>query len=88
MRYHARMKAKKEKALKQLFSTEENEEIPIHSPFKTKHPEIGSSSFVRCRSVLVQKLLTDKPATAVAILKHVWDQEYKNPHKRKLMNKY
>ena len=34
MRYHARMKAKKEKAVKQLFSTEENEEIPIHSPFK------------------------------------------------------
>ena len=81
MRYRARMKAKKEKAVKQFFSTEENEEIPIHSPFKAKHPEIGSSSFVRCRSVLVRKLLTDKPATAVAILKHVWDQEYKNPHK-------
>ena len=37
---------------------------------------------------MVRKLLTDKPATAVAILKHVWDQEYKNPHKQKLMNKY
>ena len=88
MRYHARLKAKKDKAVKQLFSKEENEQIPIHSPFKTKNPEIAYSSFVRHRSVMVQKLLTDKPATAVAILKHVWDQEYKNPHKRKLMNKY
>ena len=26
--------------------------------------------------------------TAVAILKHAWDQEYKNPHKQNLMNKY
>ena len=52
MRYCARMKAKKEKAVKQLFSTEQNEQIPIHSPFKTKDPEIGTSSFVRCRSVM------------------------------------
>ena len=29
MRYHARMKAKKQKAVKQLFSQEENEKIPI-----------------------------------------------------------
>ena len=88
MRYHARLKAKKDKAVKQLFSKEENEQIPIHSPFKTKNPEIAYSSFVRRRSVMVQKLLTDKPATAVAMLKHVWDHEYKNPHKQKLMNKH
>ena len=37
---------------------------------------------------MVHKLLTSKPATAVAILKHVWDQEYKNPEKKVLMNKY
>ena len=37
---------------------------------------------------MVCKLLTSKPATAVAILKHVWDQEYKNPEKKVLMNKY
>ena len=37
---------------------------------------------------MVQKLLTDKPETPVAILKHTWDQEYKNPHKHKLINKY
>ena len=36
----------------------------------------------------VQKLLTDRPATAVAIIKHVWEQEYKHPEKRKLMNLY
>ena len=37
---------------------------------------------------MVRKLLTDKPATAVAIMKHVWQQEYKHPEKRKLMNKF
>ena len=37
---------------------------------------------------MVRKLLTDKPATAVAIMKHVFEQEYKHPEKRKLMNKY
>ena len=37
---------------------------------------------------MVQKILTDKPETAAAILKYVWDQEYKNPAKRILMNKY
>ena len=81
MRYHARMKVKKDKAVKRLFLKEDNEQIPIHSPFKTKNPEIAYSSFVRRRSVMVRKLLTDKPATAVALLKHAWDQEYNNPHK-------
>ena len=71
MRCCARMKAKKEKAVKQLFYQEENAQIPICSPFKTKDPKIGYTSFVRRRSVMVQKLLTDKPATAVAILKQV-----------------
>ena len=37
---------------------------------------------------MVHKLLTDKPATAVAIMKHVWQQEYMHPEKRKLMNKF
>ena len=53
MRYCARLKAKKDKAVKQLFSKEENEQIPIHSTFKTNNPEIAYSSFVRCRSVMV-----------------------------------
>ena len=55
--------------------------IPEYSPFKTKYPNIYTS-FVRRRSVMVRKLLTSKPATAVAILKHVWDQEYKNLEKK------
>ena len=46
------------------------------------------TSLVRRRSSMVRKLLTSKPATAVAILKHVMDQEYKNPGKKVLMNKY
>ena len=33
-------------------------------------------------------MLTNKPTTAVAILRHVWDQEYKDPAKCALMNKY
>ena len=37
---------------------------------------------------MVRKLLTNKPTTAVAIMKHVWEQEYKHPEKRKLINKY
>ena len=88
MRYHASMKSKKQKVVKELFSQGENEKIPVLSPFKAKDPEIRYTSFVRHRSVMVRKLLTNKPATAVAILKHLWDQEYKNPQKQKLMNKY
>ena len=36
---------------------------------------------------MVRKLLTDKPVTAVAIIKHIFKQEYKHPEKRKLINK-
>ena len=62
-------------------------DISKHSPFKKKYSEIYTS-FVHRRSVVVHKLLTDKPTTAIAILKHVWDQEYKIPAKCVLMNKY
>ena len=64
-----------------------NNDVPKHSPFKKKYTDVYTS-FVRRRSVEVHKLLTDKPTTAIAILKHVWDQEYKDPAKRVLMNKY
>ena len=37
---------------------------------------------------MVCKLLTMKPGTAIPILKHVWDQLYKIPEMRVLMNKY
>ena len=53
-----------------------------------KNLHTNFNSFVRCRSSQVRKLLTDKPSTAVAIMKHVFDQEYKDPRKRYLMNKY
>ena len=59
------------------------QDIPKHSPFKDVY-----SSFVHQQSAAVHKLLTNKPSTAVAILKHVWDQEYKDPRKRVYMNKY
>ena len=36
-----------------FFSKEENKQIPNHSPFKTKDPKIGYTSFVRRRSVMV-----------------------------------
>ena len=82
------MKAKKEKAVQKFFQKEEISNIPSHSPLKSKHPEVSFTSFIRQRSVMVHKLLTDKHATAVAIMKHVWQQEYKHPEKRKLMNKF
>ena len=37
---------------------------------------------------MVCKLLTTKPTTAIPILKHVWDQLYKIPEMRVLMNQY
>ena len=88
MRYHERMKSKKQKVVKELFSQGKNEKITVLSPFNAEDPEIRYTSFVRCRSAMVRKLLTNKLATAVAILKLVWNQEYKNPQKQKLMNKY
>ena len=36
----------------------------------------------------VWKLLTDRPATAVVIMKHIWEQGYKHPEKRELMSLY
>ena len=62
MRYHARMKAEKEKAHQKLFDKEEISKIPAHSPIKIRHAEIGYTSFVWRRSVMVRKLLTDKSA--------------------------
>ena len=69
--------------------TGDDVEIPKLSPFKS-NLQIKSdfNSFVRHRSSEVRKLLSNKPTTAVAILRHVWDQEYKDPAKCALMNKY
>ena len=63
-------------------------DVPKHSPFKKKKYPDGYTSLVCQRSVAVHILLTDKPTTAIAIFKHMWDQEYKDPAKQVLMNKY
>ena len=81
MRYQACMKIKNEMAVCKLFQKELNENLPEYSPFKKKYPNMYTS-FVRRWSIMVRKLLTSKPETAVAILKHVWNQEYKHPKKR------
>ena len=47
MRYRAKMKAKKEKAVQKLFQKEEISNIPSHSPLKSKHPEVSFTSFVQ-----------------------------------------
>ena len=82
------MRAKKNKAIQKLFLKEECSKIDAISPVKNKSPEIAYTSFVWRRSVQVRKLLTDRPSTVVAIMKHIWEQEYKHPEKRKLMNLY
>ena len=74
MRYREYVRAKKSKAVDRLIDKEEAANVPDYSPFKQKLPNMYTS-FVQRQSVMVQKLLTDKPETAVAILKHVWDQE-------------
>ena len=58
-------------------------DIPKLSPLK-QNVELKVNSFVHHQSSQVRKLLTDKPSTAIAILKHVWDQEYKDPKIRVL----
>ena len=80
------MKGKKGKLLGNFVNAGEVE-IPKLSPLKC-NVEFKVNSFVRCQSSQVRKLLTDKPSTAIAILKHVWDQEYKDHRKRVLMNWY
>ena len=63
--------------------------IPKLSPMKVNlEMKCNFNSFVCCQSSKVPKLLTNKPTTAVAILRHVWDQEYKDPAKCALVNKY
>ena len=87
MRYRERMRAKKQNAVRKLLEVEKNKEIPTYSPFKKKYPDI-STSFVRRRSGMVRKLLTNKPTTAIPILRHVWNQLYKLPDMHFLMNQY
>ena len=59
------------------------------SPMKSNlQIKCNFNSFVWRQSSEAQKILTNKPSTAVAILRQVWDQEYKDLEKCVLMNKY
>ena len=46
------------------------------------------TSFVRRTSSMIHKLLPKNPESAIAVLKHVWDQEYKDVEKKPLMDRY
>ena len=85
-RYCDRKKAKREKLLGNFVHIVDAD-IPKLSPLK-RNVELKVNSFICHQSSQVRKLLTDKPGTAIAILKHVWDQEYKDPKKRFFMNLY
>ena len=61
--------------------------IPKLSPLKA-NLQMKCNSFFCQRSTPVRKLLTNKPTTAIPILKHVWDQLYKGLKMRVHMNKY
>ena len=37
---------------------------------------------------MIHKMLPKNPQSAVAVLKHVWNQEYKNIEKKKLIDNY
>ena len=45
-----------------------------------------SMSFIRCKSSDICKMFPNSPTKCVKILKHIWDQMYKDPRKCKLMN--
>ena len=45
------------------------------------------SSYIRRKSSEIRKLLPKSPTKAVHVLKHLWDQVYKSPRKRKVMDR-
>ena len=45
------------------------------------------TSYIRQKSSQIRKLLPKSPRKAVEVLKHLWDQVYKSPRKRNLMDK-
>ena len=46
------------------------------------------TSFIHWRSSMICKMLPKDPHKAVEVLKHVWDQEFKDVRKKALMEKY
>ena len=86
-RVRQREKAKEfEKARKKSDFCSTLNEAPT-SPITKKSTGLYTS-FVRRRSSMICKMLPKNPQCVLAVLKHVWDQEYKNIEKKKLMDKY
>ena len=76
-RYRIRKKEKMiEKLEKAVFSS--NVDPPGLKPTGT--------SYVRRKSSEIRKLFPDSPHKAVNVLKHLWNQMYRSPRKRKLMD--
>ena len=42
-------------------------------------------SYIRCKSSEICKMFPNSPTKSVKILKHIWDQMYRDPRKCKLM---
>ena len=49
--------------------------------------ENSTSAFIRHWSIEIHKLVPKSPSKAIAVLKHVWEQTYKSPQKKILMDK-
>ena len=58
------------------------------SPMKIGKTERVESSFVRRQSCKIRKILPKKPFTAVAVLKHVWDQLNKKKDTRPFIKRF
>ena len=48
--------------------------------------QVSGSSFVRRKSSQIRKMLPKSPHKAINIMKHLWNQLYKSPRKRKIID--
>ena len=53
-----------------------------------KNDKIQLNSFLRWKSSEIRKLFPSSPSKFVKVLKHIWDQSYKSPRKRRYMSQY
>ena len=56
-------------------------------PFDCPGVKPIGSSYIRRKSSEIRKILPKSPRKAVQVLKHLWDQVYRSPRKRDLMDK-
>ena len=63
----------------------ENLQKEFHCDNAPGDPLIGSS-FVRRKSSQIRKMLPKSPHKAISIVKHLWNQLYKSPRKRKIID--